>query len=97
MSHTTSGHGTREDNTSTQGSKKPKAEDLKLQGSLKTFLLQASGKDAKLSKIELQKLQALLTTMSHSNDDTSNAASVDSRLKALEEQHLPKGQDLSNR
>jgi hypothetical protein len=60
MSHT--GHGARDANATK--SKKPKAEDLKLQGSLKTFLSQATGKDVKLSKKESQKLQALLTTMS---------------------------------
>jgi hypothetical protein len=72
----TSGHDTRD--APVARSKTPKVEDLKLQGSLKTFLSQASGKDAKLSKKKCQRLQALLTPMSHSNDATNHAASVDS-------------------
>jgi hypothetical protein len=74
LSHTTDGHGTKEGGKGAP----PKAENMKLQGSLKTFLAQqgTDGSKEKLSKKERKQLQALLSTMSH--DDESEAdGSVD--------------------
>lgn len=71
LSHTTAGHGKPADS-----SNPPKAESMKIQGSLKTFLAKAKGGSEKsqLSKRERKQLQALLTTMNH--DDDSDAAGL---------------------
>jgi hypothetical protein len=74
LSHTTSGHGQRKGGTGSDNRKPPKAEDLKIQFSLKTFL--ANPTENKLTKKDRKQLQALLTTMHQNND--SNAGSVDS-------------------
>jgi hypothetical protein len=74
LSHPTSGHGQTEGSGGGKPRKTPKAEDLKLQASLKTFL--ANPIESKLSKKDRKKLQALLTTM-HQSNDTSDDASVD--------------------
>ncbi len=50
----------------------PIAKNMKLQGSLKSFLVQSTGGKAKLSKKERKQLQALLSTMSHDEDSKTN-------------------------
>jgi hypothetical protein len=69
-----SGHGQRKGGTGSDNCKPPKAEDLKIQFSLKTFL--ANPTENKLTKKDRKQLQALLTTMHQNND--SDAGSVDS-------------------
>jgi hypothetical protein len=74
LSHTTEDHGSKKD----PDKDPPKAENLKLQGSLKTFLSAGKAGNAKLSKKERKQLQALLTTMNHNADSSAAEGSVDS-------------------
>jgi hypothetical protein len=75
LSHNISGHGL-QGNAATRG-KPPKADNLKLQLSLKTFLSTANNSKNKLSCKDRQQLQALLTAMKHNEE--SDAASVESK------------------
>eukprot|EP00978_Attheya_sp_CCMP212_P033291 scaffold133765_cov60-Attheya_sp.AAC.5 len=75
LSHNTEGHVQK--GPSDKGHGPPKAKDMKLQSSLKTFLAANGNAKKKLSKKECQKLQALLSTMHHSKD-SDDAGSVDS-------------------
>jgi hypothetical protein len=72
LSHNTEGHGQKD--TVATGRKPPKAKDMKLQSSLKTFLASTKGSKKKLPAKECQQLQLLLTTMNHSKDSDATAS-----------------------
>jgi hypothetical protein len=74
LSHGTEGHGQKDPTSTSQ--KTLKAEDMKLQSSLKTFLASTKESQKQLCKKDCQQLQALLTTMHHSEE--SDVGSVNS-------------------